>query len=270
MPALRAVAIILVLAAGPATSHAVARVPAVQAPKVTLTLQMSPEATFRRRPLMLTCALETAQTLAGARLTLTVPPGLRVEAVGGDSTQPGSPAGGGRDSGRIETVIPSFSGHYTVSYLLTGAADDVARGQYPLNVRLTHDSAGVTTVLASGATIITMSPEQRLRCYLFFGALGIAVGYVLRLLIRVLSTTPAPSPAPPQAPATALGPITTYVNAHYYQVDFIVTLVLGLAAMLFLIKDGHLPADGVSWYGAGLLGLALGLLTNSELVTKLR
>jgi hypothetical protein len=117
---------------------------------------------------------------------------------------------------------------------------------------------------------VTLRPEQSLAAYLGLGALGILVGYLLRVLMKVLSTTTAPAPDPTADPPPVLGPIGRFVASHYYQVDCLVTLVLGLAALLFLVKDGHLPDNGVVWYGALLMGLALGLLTNSELITKLR
>jgi hypothetical protein len=39
--------------------------------------------------------------------------------------------------------------------------------------------------------------------------------------------------------------------------------------MLALIKNGHPHDSAAQWYGALIGGVALGLLTNSELITKI-
>lgn len=243
-----------------------------QQPKVKLTLQVSPEATFRRRPVMLTCVVEATPSLTGASLVLDIPPGLAVKSVSTpDSSRMKLPAEAAAvTASRVATALPAFSGSLTLSYLLAGANVEVAPGQYPLNVQLTRDSSGVTAVLASGTTTLTLRPEQSLTAYLGLGALGIVLGYLLRVLIKVLSTTTPPAPEPRRGTEPVLGPIGRFVAAHYYQVDCAVTLLLGLAALLVLVKEGHLPENGAAWYGALLLGLGLGLLTNSELITKLR
>ena len=240
--------------------------------KVTLTLQVSPEATFRRQPLVLTSVIEATPSLSGAWLALDIPPGLRVLKVSTpDSVLAKLPSGAvGGTTSRQTMALPTFSGRLTLSYLLGSTDVDLARGQYPLNVQLTRDSAGVTAVLASATSTVSIRPEQSLAAYLGLGALGILLGYLLRLLIKVLSTTTAPAPDPPKGPAPVLGPIGRFVAAHYYKVDCLVTVVLGLAALLILVREGRLPDNGAVWYGALLMGLGLGLLTNSELITKLR
>jgi hypothetical protein len=66
------------------------------------------------------------------------------------------------------------------------------------------------------------------------------------------------------------GPITGFVMRHYYTVDGTVTLVLGILALLGLSAHGR-PPESTAWWGAALtLGVGLGLLTNSELITKVR
>jgi hypothetical protein len=239
--------------------------------KITLTLQVSPEATFRRRPLQLTCVLETGQTLTSSNLVLSLPPGLRVASVSRSvSGAPAKPLAPIVDSSAgVTTPIPSFSGRVSFSYLLMGTGADVVPGSYPLNVLVTRpDTVGAATSLASGSIALTVRPEQRLVSYLGVGAVGIVLGYLLRLVIKALSSTTPPVPV--NQTGGQPGPITRFVANHYYPIDCAVTLVLGLAAMLVLVKDAHLPDNAANWYGAGLLGLGLGLLTNSELITKVR
>ena len=104
--------------------------------------------------------------------------------------------------------------------------------------------------------------------YLILGGLGIATGYSLRLLVKVLSAVPAPQPA--LGPADGEGPITSFVIGHYYAVDFIVTLVLGFLALFALMQGARPPQVASAWPHAITLGASLGLLTNSELITRLR
>jgi hypothetical protein len=104
--------------------------------------------------------------------------------------------------------------------------------------------------------------------YLAVGLLGVLIGYAIRLLVKVLGTIPAPSPEPPE-PAAGEGPITRFVRGHYYFVDCSVTAILALLMMAALIKNGRPPESASQWYGALVAGAALGLLTNSELITKI-
>ena len=103
-------------------------------------------------------------------------------------------------------------------------------------------------------------------CYLAVALLGVVLGYVIRFFVNILKSLPAPSPEP----AAGEGPITIWVKAHYYQVDFLVTLAIAFVILVGLIKESRPPDTGATWYAALALGTALGVLTNSELLTRLR
>ena|ERR1700733_263679 len=110
--------------------------------------------------------------------------------------------------------------------------------------------------------------------YFLFGIGGIAVGYIARLVVDSLNNLPKPvivaAVPPPTSGVPDLGWFTKFIKAHYYLMDFFVTLVLGFLALVALVKDNHAPDSGLYWYSALGLGFGLGLLTNSDLVTRLR
>jgi len=108
--------------------------------------------------------------------------------------------------------------------------------------------------------------------YLMLGLAGFVLGYLVRIFTTVLKAVPAPSPAPVPGGGAAVGdgPITRFVKAHYYPVDLTVSILLGLAALLYLIRDGHPPDSASAWYGALLTGLGLGFLTNNDLMARIR
>jgi hypothetical protein len=106
--------------------------------------------------------------------------------------------------------------------------------------------------------------------YLLLGLAGFLLGYLVRIFTTVLKAIPAPSPAPEPGTTAGDGPITRFVKAHYYFVDLAVSTLLGLAALLYLIRDGHPPDSASAWYGALLTGFGLGFLTNNDLMARIR
>jgi len=48
-----------------------------------------------------------------------------------------------------------------------------------------------------------------------------------------------------------------------------VTAAIGFLALVALVQDGQPPQNATYWYTALAVGVGLGLLTNSELLTKL-
>jgi hypothetical protein len=128
--------------------------------------------------------------------------------------------------------------------------------------------AAVTCALKYGAGLSLMY-------YFILGILGIAIGYSARLVVDSLNALPKPVlPAAAAAGvgggAPDLGWVSTFIKTHYYLMDFLVTLILGFLALVALVKDNHAPDSGLYWYSALGLGFGIGLLTNSDLVTRLR
>lgn len=87
------------------------------------------------------------------------------------------------------------------------------------------------------------------------------------MLVEILKTVPAPSADPPEG---TVGPITRFVQQYHYLVDFGVTLAMGFIVMVALLTDGRPPEAGRMWPGALATGVGLGLLANSELITRIK
>ncbi len=136
----------------------------------------------------------------------------------------------------------------------------------PIIVELREDGSS-PQVLASQSLTFTYTTELALATYLLLGCIGVATGYWLRLLVNVLAT------AKPKVVVTAeVDPperLKKFVGEHPVSTDFLVTLLLGVLAMLYLSHSGRPPDAAAQWPGALTLGASLGVLTNSELFTRL-
>jgi len=129
--------------------------------------------------------------------------------------------------------------------------------------------------LAAVTCALKYGPGLSLWNYFVIGVLGIAIGYSARLVVDSLNALPKPVlPAAVAAGggggAPDLGWVSTFIKTHYYLMDFLVTLILGFLALVALVKDNHAPDSGLYWYSALGLGFGIGLLTNSDLITRLR
>jgi hypothetical protein len=100
------------------------------------------------------------------------------------------------------------------------------------------------------------------------GFCGIALGYLVRLVMKVEAKLPQPSPAPEKS-EDVTGPVTSFVARNYYKVDFALTLLLGNLVLLALSHSYHPPSKAADVPGALIFGFSLGLLTNSDLITRL-
>jgi hypothetical protein len=161
---------------------------------------------------------------------------------------------------------------------------DALSGDYFLIAHATATPADKGTTISFDQQInFTYTKRLSLGCYLILGVVGFLLGYLVRILTTVLKAIPVPSPAPQVQGGGAGGggggagvgpaldgPVTRYAKAHYYQVDLGVSLLLGFAALLYLIRDGHPPDSAAAWYGALLTGLGLGFLTNNDLMSRIK
>ncbi len=240
-----------------------------QAPVVRITTSLSPDGPVYRSPVELVITVESSQPLTGARLLLAAPEGLKLQAL------PDSAAAGTKPStGGTHLLLPlhAFAGRTSRAIIVTPDVGKLRRATYRVLADVyAADSAGRPPLaLAHEPIPIAVVPQIALASYLWLGLVGILIGYLIRLVIKVLGAVPAPLPAPPETNDPTTGPITRFVTRHYYFTDFTVTCVMGVLLMLLLLKDAHLPDNAGSWYGAMILGFSLGLLTNSDLVTKFR
>jgi hypothetical protein len=131
-----------------------------------------------------------------------------------------------------------------------------------------QDANGAETILASRLFTFRYMAQISTAAYIALGGVGIALGYLLRMFVKVLSTIAPPRPV--QASPTSEGPISRFARTHYYVVDFLVTVTIGFLALVALMQGARPPQTAAAWPHALTLGVSLGLLTNSELLTKFR
>lgn len=147
---------------------------------------------------------------------------------------------------------------------------DLLAGDQALTVTLSQPNDPATRkVLVSKLIKFPYTPEISLGIFFLVATVGVAVGYWLRLVVKVLGTV-EPPPAAPENATPQPGPITRFVKAHYYPVDFLVTVILAFIVLATFIQGGRPPQPGATWYGALATGVGIGLFTNSELLTRLR
>ncbi|HEX8152334.1 MAG TPA: hypothetical protein VF698_04370 [Thermoanaerobaculia bacterium] len=127
-------------------------------------------------------------------------------------------------------------------------------------------------------------PLVAVRTFFLLGALGIAFGWGVRVLKGLLDSTQPPphklalakakqavsraaanvnAPPPPSAPQRAFW-------RFWYLADFIVAMTIGIVFLITMMKNGLPPA--AAGYPANTFAIAfgIGLLTNTELITKVR
>ena len=134
---------------------------------------------------------------------------------------------------------------------------------------LSRDEGGVAKTLVTEILDFDYQPALGVTRYLFIGALGVGIGYLLRLAIKALSEAESAAKLALGATPAPTG-LREFVLKHYYLVDFAVTLILGLLVLMSLMKDGRPPMNASYWYNALVIGVGLGLLTNSDLLTRVK
>jgi hypothetical protein len=225
-------------------------------------------------PAQLVCTVFLPADTTSTRLVISMP----AEIVPSGSLPDRTPGTSGRNAPTSLTIpiqpTPSAAS-YSLAFAM--APGNSARGERVIVVDLVDGPPDNPRMLQSQEVSITLRPELRLFVFLLIGGLGILIGYALRLAIRSTSRVPAPAFGQPRDDVQALGGgdgwLTRTIRNHplaYLLVDGLVTLLLGLGAMLAMMTNDRLPDAGTTWHGTLLLGAGLGLLANSELVTRLK
>jgi hypothetical protein len=165
------------------------------------------------------------------------------------------------------STTDTHSSFVVIADVYSGSAASPSSGTVIATV--SRIDSGAQRVITNEFLDFDYQPVLPVCLYLVIGAAGVAIGYLLRLAIRALSET-----QPPQTAALAAQPspagLRAFVLKHYYWLDFGVTLVLALLVLMSLMKDGHPPSNAPYWYSALGIGVGLGLLTNSDLLTKVK
>lgn len=197
--------------------------------------------------LRVTVMLKTGEAIEGIEVAAIAPPGFTIE--------PQS------------ISISKLAGSTVRAFNVKAAAKKPHTGAYTIPVHLSAKKGADLLSEVQTGPFDFKNTDIKLRTYLLFGAIGIVVGYWLRLFIKILTAVTPDSPL--VATQAADGPVTTFVKQHYYLVDSIVTLVLGVAALISLAGADTPPTFAARWHTSLLAGITLGLLTNSDMVTKL-
>jgi len=221
-----------------------------EAAVMKLNLQLTPQSVTDQSPSQLVLTVECSEKLTGLAITVVAPPGFKAD--------PQS------------ISLAQCAGMMTETGLLKAVDSDIRPGdRYVL-----HAQASATGVPPNQSLVIDqalafayVTNQISLGTYFAVGVLGILIGWGLRILLKVLAVVPAPAPAPA---AGAVGPITAFVQDHYYLVDALVTLALGFFALVALTQGNRPPQSGAFWYSALAMGASLGLLANSDLLLKLK
>ncbi len=225
--------------------------------QATVTLELMPEAFLDHHQAQLYITIESPQDLNNAVLQISPSPDF--------TAQPSMIS--------LPSVTRNIIEHVTISL----RDPRLLSGEQALAVTLTiPDGSGNRKVLVSKLLKFSYTPEIPLWVFFVFAVVGLIVGYWARLFVKLLGSTTPPSPAPPQETQASgpqqgqPGPLTRFVQKHYYLVDFCVTVILAFILLASLTTGGRPPQSGTTWYGALATGLGIGVFTNSELLTRLR
>ncbi|SRR5712692_1728871 len=224
--------------------------PGAWAQQPTLTLELVPQGVLDHRQAQLYISIEAPQDLNNAV--------LQIRSSTDFKTEPTTIS--------LPSVVRSIIENVTISRINSR----LLTGDQALTVTLSvPGDTGNRKVLVSKLLKFSYTPEISLFVFFVFATVGLIVGYWVRLIVKVLGGI-TPPPAAPETQGTPTGPITTFVQAHYYLVDFSVTFALAFIVLATLIAAGRPPQSGATWYGALATGVGIGLFTNSELLTRLR
>jgi len=182
-------------------------------------------------------------------------------------------------------VPVSFSGsEYRNLVKVSRTGDGPGRGR-SLIVRLQKGgSTDFDPPLAIQPVTFDYAPLLGVSRYLIVGLIGIIFGYLARAATKLLSSTKPPdhqiaskhlqqlrdTALANKAPQDAPSAVHVAVFRYWYAVDFTVTVLLGGLVLVATMKDGLPPVTASYWHTALTAGFALGLLTNSELLTRVK
>ncbi len=218
----------------------------------SISLELIPQGLLDGRKTQLYITVESVGELKGAVLEITSPTSFIV------------------DDPKIS--LPAFNRSIICSTGIAVGKKDLLSDEYAFTVTLTvSDGTNGRKTLATKLVKFKYAAEVGLWTFFLLGAIGLVLGYWIRLIVKVLAGVTPPSPAPERSgDGQQDGPITTFVKKHYYSVDFFVTALIAFLLLATLCQGGRPPQSGATWYGALATGVGLGLFTNSELLTKLK
>jgi len=214
-----------------------------------LNLQLTPQSVKDQSPSQLVVTIECSERLTGVSIAVVAPAGFKADPQA--------------------FSLPQCLGKMTQTGVLKAVDSDTRPGEgYVIHAQASATGATPNQSLLTDQALAFAYVTNQISLGLYFalGVLGILIGWNLRILLNVLSAVSPPTPAP----IAGAGPITAFVRNHYYLVDALVTLALGFFALVALTQGNRPPQSGAFWYSALAMGASLGLLTNSDLLLKLK
>jgi hypothetical protein len=128
--------------------------------------------------------------------------------------------------------------------------------------------------VAGKSLTISVTPLIDFSSFVTWGAIGVALGFLAKYLIELMKWASSETPAQTATAGPGGSPKPSpdqlfFARKYYWLFDFMVTLILGVSALVLSAK-GNLPPDLASspWH-AMVFGAALGLLSNSQLISRL-
>lgn len=216
----------------------------------SLSLELIPNSVFGHRQAQLYVTIDSSQELDDAVLDIATSTDFKAE----PSAIP------------LRAVTHSVVENVTI----TPVNPMLGFGDQGITVTLSQPSdPGKRKIVASKLLKFSYAPEISLCVFFVFATLGLILGYWVRIIVKVLAAITPPSPQP-ESETAKLGPITKFVQGHYYLVDFLVTVALAFIVLATLVQNGRPPQSGSTWYGALAVGVGIGVFTNSDLLTRIR
>ncbi len=224
--------------------------------KLTFSTKLIPKQVIGNRPAQLFVTTKT-ESSAPLRLTITPPTGFTADPSSLDVGNTGAPM----ETTKVITIRRRLNTPYST-------------GSMAILVSLSQASAGKPADVASQLLEFDATPLLSLKEYFALGLIGLLLGYTIRVFVLALTQNTPTARAQAlaqfqQANATPPPWIRRIVVKYYYAVDFAVTVLIGFLVLVSLMQNGQPPQTSPFWHNAFGLGVGLGFLTNSELLTKI-
>lgn len=176
--------------------------------------------------------------------------------------------------------IPAGERHIAATFSIRAVAPDSGAHDGVVVVHVERVADSGPREVATSELGFSFRPEITAGCYLGLALMGLLLGWAIKRLIKYMAGVPDPADLPADRLAELLSArarrttgdrVREFVARWFDLFDLLLTAVIGGAVIVGLMDDGATPpAVAASWPHALILGVALGTLGNTELLTRLR